>query len=243
MFNCEDIKSLIELELSLYEYIMKNSEKVMFMKIRDLANEAHVSTTTILRFCKKIHCEGFSEFKLKFKIYMEKKERKTVNDDMTFVIDNLKKISTPDFKDKINELFRLINENTNIIFLGGGLSGIVGKYGARYFSSVGKFTIYIDDLLFPMTGKYYKNGLVIVISVSGETPEIVHAINGFKQEKCTIASITNSENSTIAKISDFNISYYIPEERVGHIDVTSHIPPIYILESVGKKLYNECVSK
>lgn len=62
MFSYEVIQSLNNLELSLYEYIMKNKKKVIYMRIRELADEAHVSTTTILRFCKKLNCEGFSEF-------------------------------------------------------------------------------------------------------------------------------------------------------------------------------------
>ena len=71
MFSYEVIQSLNNLELSLYEYIMKNNKKVIYMRIRELADEAHVSTTTILRFCKKLNCEGFSEFKVKFKMYIE----------------------------------------------------------------------------------------------------------------------------------------------------------------------------
>ena len=63
MFSYEVIQSLNNLELSLYEYIMKNNKKVIYMRIRELADEAHVSTTTILRFCKKLNCEGFSEYK------------------------------------------------------------------------------------------------------------------------------------------------------------------------------------
>ena len=73
MFSYEVIQSLNNLELSLYEYIMKNKKKVIYMRIRELADEAHVSTTTILRFCKKLNCEGFSEFKVKFKMYIERK--------------------------------------------------------------------------------------------------------------------------------------------------------------------------
>ena len=64
MFSYEIIQSLNSLELSLYEYIMTNSKKVIYMRIRELADEAHVSTTTILRFCKNLNCEGFSEFKV-----------------------------------------------------------------------------------------------------------------------------------------------------------------------------------
>lgn len=239
MFECDEIKNLNELELSLYEYIMKNSEKVMYMKIRDLVNEAHMSTTTVLRFCRKLNCDGFSEFKLKFKMYMDSKEDRKINEDTSFIIDNFKRLASDEFKDKINGLCQLIKEHDNIVFLGGGLSGIVGKYGSRYITSIGKFSIYIDDLYYPMNCENFKRGLVIALSESGETVEIIGAINRFKKEKCTIASITNSENTTIARMSDFNISYYIPEERIGTIDITSHLPPMYILETVGRKLYNE----
>lgn len=244
MFEYDVIQSLNELELSVYEYIMKNREKIMYMKIRDLANEAHVSTTTVLRFCKKAKCEGFSEFKFKFKMYLEDNPNREVNEDASIIIENLKRIANKDYDEKIDQLCNLVIENDNVIFLGGGLSGIVGKYGARYLSSMGKFSMYVDDLLFPHTCEYYKNALIIVLSMSGETREIINAINQFKKANCIIASITNSENSTIAKISDFNISYYMQEERLeSAIDVTSHLPPIYILEAVGKRLYNRTLAK
>lgn len=71
MFTHEMIASFNELETSLYNYISQNSEKVVYMRIRELANETHVSTASILRFCKKINCEGFSEFKVKLKMYTE----------------------------------------------------------------------------------------------------------------------------------------------------------------------------
>lgn len=243
MFEYEVIQSLNELELSVYEYIMKNSKKVMYMKIRELANEAHVSTTTVLRFCKKVKCEGFSEFKFKFKMYIEDDHNQKLNEDASVILENLKRIANKDYDEKIDQLCKLVNNNDNIIFLGAGLSGIVGKYGARYMSSIGKFAVYVDDILFPRECEYYKNALIIVLSVSGETSEIIQAINKFKKANCVIASITNSENSTIAKISDFNISYYISEERLGFVDITSHLPPIYILEAVGKRLYNNYIIK
>lgn len=91
MFKHEDIQKLNELELSLYEYIMKNSEKVIYMKIRDLANEAHVSTTTVIRFCRKLNCEGFTEFKLKFRMFMQEKKLMKINEDESIIFDNLKK--------------------------------------------------------------------------------------------------------------------------------------------------------
>lgn len=146
-----------------------------------------------------------------------------------------------EFKEKINTLADMIFEENNIIFLGGGLSGIVGKYGSRYISSIGKFAMYIDNLFYPTNSEICQNAFIIVISESGETEQIIDAINRLKKQKCKIASITNSENSTIAKMSDFNISYYIPEERIDAIDITSHIPVMFILEMLGKRLYNKKV--
>ncbi len=76
MFTHEMIASFNELETSLYNYISQNSEKVVYMRIRELANETHVSTASILRFCKKINCEGFSEFKVKLKMYAEANKKR-----------------------------------------------------------------------------------------------------------------------------------------------------------------------
>ena len=52
-----------------YEYVVKDPEKVKYMRIRELADEVHVSTSTILRFCKKMGCSGYSEFKLQLRDY------------------------------------------------------------------------------------------------------------------------------------------------------------------------------
>ena len=224
MFRYEVIQSLNNLELSLYEYIMKNSKKVIYMRIRELAEEAHVSTTTILRFCKKLNCEGFSEFKVKFKMYIEENNIKKVNDDTSEIINFLKNIEGSDLDNR---------------FLGIGSSGILCKYAARYFSSIGKFTVHIDDPFFPKNFKCYGESLIIALSVSGETPTTIENITRFKKENCTIASITNTENCTIAKISDLNLPYYVQQVKVNYSDITTQIPVLYMIERIGKKLYNE----
>ena len=54
MFDVEQVKALNDLERMVYEYVVKDPEKVKYMRIRELADEVHVSTSTILRFCKKI---------------------------------------------------------------------------------------------------------------------------------------------------------------------------------------------
>ena len=124
---------------------MKHSKKVIYMRIRELASEAHVSTTTILRFCKKLNCEGFTEFKLKFKMYIEENNIKKVNDDTSEIINFLKNIDGSALDKRLEILCELVMSANTIMFVGIGSSGILCKYAARYFSAIGKFAVHIVD--------------------------------------------------------------------------------------------------
>ena len=239
MFNYEVIQSLNNLELSLYEYIMNNSKKVIYMRIRELAAEAHVSTTTILRFCKKLNCDGFSEFKLKFKMYIEENNIKKVSDDTSEIINFLKNIENSHLDERLEKLCELVETSNTIIFVGVGSSGILCKYAARYFSAIGKFAVHIDDPFFPKNFKCNDECLVIALSVSGETETTVENIIRFKEEGCIIASITNTENCTIAKISNLNLPYYVQQVKANYSDITTQLPVLYMIERIGKKLYNQ----
>lgn len=238
MFNYNHIKSFNDLELSVYNYIMNNQDKVLYMKIRELASESHVSTTTILNFCKKVGCSGYSEFRLKFKLHLEEQKTVKVSEDSTEIIDFFKKTNTEAYEEKIEKIAQAILKAKRTIFIGSSMSGIVARYGARYFSSVGQFSLCIDDPYYPTIGRFYENSVVIVCSVSGETNDTISHINRFKKENCCIVSITNTEKCTIAKMSDYNISYYVPYVKVGIYDITSQIPVISIIERLGRKLQN-----
>ena len=49
MFSYETIQLFNDLELVIYNYIMKNSSQVQYMTIRELADAVHVSTSSILQ--------------------------------------------------------------------------------------------------------------------------------------------------------------------------------------------------
>lgn len=236
MFNVEQVKKLNDLEMAVYEYVMNHPDKVKYMRIRELATEAHVSTSTVLRFCKKMDCNGYAEFKLKLKQLSDQENQGYVTDDVTEVIDFLKKTTSDEFESKLEMLADVIMNSNHVFFVGSGMSGIVAKYGARYFSSMGKFCLYIDEPHYPTDSKSLENALVIVFSVSGESKDTVGHILRFKEQNCRIFSITNTENCTLARISDYNIAYYVTYMCIKNYDVTSQLPPMSIIERLGKKL-------
>jgi DNA-binding MurR/RpiR family transcriptional regulator len=237
MFSNEIIASFNELEMSLYNYISQNSEKVAYMRIRELADETHVSTATILRFCRKLGCEGFSEFKVKLKMDVKGNKKTVIKSSQQSVVEFFERTLNGNLEKKIKEAARLVIEADNVIFIGIGSSGILAEYGARYFSSLGKFSLYIKDPHFPIHSKITSNSVTIALSVSGETNFTVTHLHKLKQEGSKIISITNNKLSTIAKISDLNIPYYVTEEVFEESNITTQVPVVYILESLAREIH------
>lgn len=120
MFDYEKIQSLNDLELSVYNYIIQNSHEVLKMTIKDLANNAHVSTTTVLRFCKKMKCDGYSEFKVKFKLYLDDQKDIDIEDDLDEIIDSLKKYKEVEFQKSIENIVNIIENSNGTLWVGLG---------------------------------------------------------------------------------------------------------------------------
>lgn len=133
-------------------------------------------------------------------------------------------------------LQQVVREAKQVIFIGLGTSGILGKYGARFFSNLKKFSQYIEDPYFPIM-EGMSEAVVIALSVSGETEQIVQMAGEFKKNGCKIISITNKGTSTLSKLSDYNLSYYVTDLDMGnHINITTQIPVIYLIEAIGRRL-------
>lgn len=238
MFTYEEIMSLNELEMTVYQYILKNKEKAGYMKIRELAEEAHVSTTTILRFCKKMGCSGYSEFKVQFKMYLKNQIEPETDIDISNLTDYLKRFKTEDYMKTIDQAALMLQQSSSIIFIGVGTSGMLAKYGARYFSNVGWLSLCIDDPFTPVFGEHQEETVVVALSVSGETEQVLGMANGLKMKGCRLISITNTPNCTLARMSDCNISYYMPVRKTArYFNITLQAPVVTILEILGNKLY------
>jgi len=237
LFNHSAVASLNNLEMMVYNVVIKNRDKVMYMTIRELADAAGVSTTTVLRFCRKLECEGYSEFRVRFKLYLAQSEPQPANFGASEIISFFKSVNNDEFDRLLDQATDIILASERIIFVGVGTSGSLAKYGARFFSNVGKFSNHVDDPYFPITNDMAKNALAIVLSVSGETEEILRFASQFSLHHCKVMSITSHEHSALAKLADFNLSWHIPQTRIsGGYDLTTQIPVIYILETLGRKL-------
>ena len=240
MFSYEVLQAYNDLEMLVYNYVMEHKEEVKYMTIRELADAVHVSTSTILRFCKKTGCDGYSEFKVQFKLFLkeekEKKQSGTKYNDADELIYFLHTVTSNKYEQSIDEVAEVIQNARQLIFIGIGTSGILGKYGARYFSNLGKYSQYIEDPYYPIGGAM-ESTVVIALSESGETQQIIKLADRFKKHDCKILSITNRSSCTLAKMSDYHLAYYVSSHKVGdEYNITTQVPVVYLLETIGRRL-------
>ncbi len=239
MFSFEEISSLNELEVLIYNYVVSDPERIVQMTIRQLSEAVNVSSTTILRFCNKVGCEGFSEFKYALKDYIKELNANGSTTDATLIQDFFQKASSEEFRKEIHEAAGIIEDKDMVFFIGMSSSGSLAKYGARFLSNLGKNAFYLDDPFYPTDRGTYENTAVIALSVSGEQRFLFRQIDGFKKGKASIISITNTHQCTLAKVSDFNIAYYMPMKVLpGLYNITSQVPVIYILEAIAQEVVN-----
>ncbi len=240
IFTYKQISLLNDTEIKIYHYVIQNIEKVQNYTIRDLASATYVSTATIVRFCQKLDCSGFVEFKTKLKIFYDKSQLPAIEDEVDVLLDFFEYTKSDDFKSRINTSVKYIQEAKTICFIGIGTSGILGEYGARYFSNIGYFSWSITDPYYPPLVDNNETHLIIVLSESGETREVIDQVRIYQNKHTKILSITNVPGSTIDKMSDASIYYYVKDIVLPQTyNISTQVPVLYILERLTRELQKD----
>lgn len=121
--------------------------------------------------------------------------------------------------DHINESFEeainiIYNSNGKLIITGVGKSGHVGEKMAATFASTGtpSFFVHSTEALHGDLGMIQKDDVVLAISNSGETQEVLSIIPTLKLIGCKIISLTNNRNSTLGKVSNIALEINVESE-------------------------------
>lgn len=112
-----------------------------------------------------------------------------------------------EYQDQIEDLSRIIHSARGTFLIGAGTAYHACLAGVYLFSKVAKLHIntafasefnYLEDFLTP-------ESLVIAVSQSGETIDIVEPLSRAKERKSKIAAIVNVLGSTIYRMADYKL--------------------------------------
>ena len=101
-----------------------------------------------------------------------------------------------------------------VVILGVGKSGIIGQKIAATMTSAGTAALYLhpSDALHGGLGIVQPNDVVIVLSNSGETDEIVAMLPYLKNREVAIVAIVGNLNSTLARRADVVLDASVDKE-------------------------------
>ena len=101
-----------------------------------------------------------------------------------------------------------------VVLMGMGKSGLVGRKIASTFASTGtpSFFLHPAEGLNGDFGMLAKEDLIIAISYSGETRELLEVLPLIKRYGNRLITLTGNENSTLSKAGDVNLDIRVKEE-------------------------------
>ena len=126
-------------------------------------------------------------------------------------IRNLSSLITQDFS---NAARAILKTKGRVIVTGMGKSGNIGKKISATLASTGTPSLFVHpaDANHGDLGMITKNDIVLAISYSGETEEIIQLLPYLKEKKMMLISMTGNSNSTLSRHSDFHINVFVRKE-------------------------------
>lgn len=121
--------------------------------------------------------------------------------------------------DRLNSSFEkavelILNSRGKVVVTGMGKSGLIGKKIAATLASTGTpaFFMHPAEASHGDLGMVTSDDVVIAISNSGETEEVIRLIPFLKRFNVKLISITGNNGSTLARQADVNLDVTIKEE-------------------------------
>ncbi|MFC5401286.1 MurR/RpiR family transcriptional regulator [Cohnella soli] len=230
LIKIRDMKdSMTPVEKLVAEYILENTDEVPHLSIKSLAQMSKTSDASVLRFCKTLGYSGYRSFIVSISASLgsrdeDQKDQYTdiqPGDDLSIIISNVSLNNMKSIEDTLsvidrNEVARavkVLRASTRIVFFGIGASGIVCRDGEQKFSRINKMCHAYTDGHSQLTAGTLlgKGDVAIFVSNSGDTVEIIEALELVKKNGVTTIAITKYNKSELAEKSDILLSISTPE--------------------------------
>ena len=262
---CASLDSFFESERKIGTYIIQHTAEVVDMTVGELAQACGVSDASVSRFCKKIDMKGFHHLKITLakEISERGKEEEEVSNHISVndIGQSLKNIlankiteitQTVSMMDteQLHEILNKLNTAKTVQFFAVGNTIPVAIDGAFKLNQIGipavSGTIWETQIGY--TYNMTADDVVIAISNSGESTAVLRALEAAKSAGATTISITNSEKSSAAQLSDYHITTATREKLFldgycfSRVSATTVIEILYLfLTSMRKDAYKSIV--
>lgn len=243
----EKYHELTKAEKKAADFMIHNQEKIIYCSISDVAESAKTSDATMVRICKKLGYEGFQDLKISLArqlinknetIHEELKSEdgteqiieKTFNGiikTLTMTRDNLE-------IDPIKKAIDAIYNSSKLVIIGSGNSRAIAYDAQHKFMRIGlNVSAYSDSHLQMIAVSSLKPGdVVLALSHSGSSRDIVEAMKVAKTRNVIMISLTSSGISPASKLADINLFTYSQETKYRLYALSSRLASLAIVDTL-----------
>ena len=240
-------ESLSDSEKRIADYFLNHLDEIIHLSVTETAQATKTSEATVVRTCKKLGYGGFYDFKITaaqeisnpVKTIFEEAEE--TDDSFTIfqkkvgnAISTLQYTSQVLDKDQLEAAVSAILSANKIIVLGSGNSASVALDAAHKFMRAGLNSLAYSDshMQIIASANAGEGDVVLGISHSGSSKDVVDAMRVAKKGKATTIAITNYSRSPITEISDI-ILYTASEETKYHVvALSSRLAQLTIIDTL-----------
>lgn len=194
-------------EKRIADYILSETGNIKNMNIIVFAENAGVSDGTVSRFCRKIGCGGFTDLKIKLSAITSVNAVAAMDPLMAvheYYKDLVDRTNHMMKREMLEDLIRRIQEARYIYIYGLGSSGLTATELMLRLMRMGFQGQSITDshIMLINSSIVSEKDVVIAISISGETSEVVHSAAMARKNNCHVACITSFPDSPLAQNAD-----------------------------------------
>ncbi|MCL2599702.1 MAG: MurR/RpiR family transcriptional regulator [Treponema sp.] len=235
----ESIRSLNQTERLLFDYVVKNMDKVRQMSIQEFAKKQYLSTTTIFRFAQKLGFSGYADFINSLLVTSHNKQNAVVPDVVlgrSYSEEYLKnameavRVMSPQ---RVEDVLATLARRPDIYILADDSTHAIGQYCERLFIALG-FHAYFPEAAYQMqnlANHIRSQDMIIALSYSGKNEVLIDVIQRvFLRGRPYLLSITRADNNPLESMSNTNFYVFAEEIRLHNMDLTSSVPMLMILE-------------
>jgi RpiR family carbohydrate utilization transcriptional regulator len=239
--------SLGEAEKKVIDYIMTHPEEVIYLSVTGLAEKSGASIATVIRACRKIGMNGYQELKVNLAQdivtpLQSIHEEVCADDSPSVILDKIFQSSMYALqftRDVINikeieaATQALLNaKKINIYGLGNSHSIAIDMQHKMMRLGLNA-TAYTDSHMQSIASAYLSQGDVVVgISHSGSSKEVVDAANIAKKNGATVICLTNFGRSPLSDLADIKLYTASKETQYRIVALASRIAQITIIDTL-----------
>lgn len=240
---------LTKTERKIADYVLANSQRVLFMSITELADACRVAEASVHRFCRTLGVKGYQEFKMLLSIGMNAEQERHPEhaEEMPDLLARIEQNHLEAIRETtqllddatLRQTVEMMNRAERIWFYGVGNSMVTAMEAmGRFLHITPKVSVIEDAHLQAMAASVAGPGdLYILLSYSGATRETVHVARLAHERGAMTAAITRYPRSELSRLVDTVLLYGSNEGPLQGGSMGVKISQLHVIEVLFQYYY------